>query len=118
MKKKLYKNNKIEVRSSKIHGYGVFAKKNIKKDELLEECHYIVVDYSSKVQHFYFSWPRGKGLFEKYVIALGYGTIYNGCEPGDEHANWKTDTDNDIFEFYAVKDIKKDEEILIDYSYE
>ena len=38
---KLYKNNKLEVRESPIHGYGVFAKEDIKKGELLEECHYI-----------------------------------------------------------------------------
>ena len=49
MKKKLYKNNKIEVKSSKIQGYGVFAKKDIKKDEILEECHYIEVDNTHKV---------------------------------------------------------------------
>ena len=117
MKKKLYKNNKIEVRSSKIQGYGVFAKKDIKKDEILEECHYIEVDNTYKVHSYCFCWPRGKD-FKKYVIALGYGTIYNGCDSADEYADWKTDIDNNIFVFYAVKDIKNNEEILIDYDYE
>ncbi len=40
MKDKLYHNSKLEVRKSLIHGYGVFAKEDIKEGELLEECHY------------------------------------------------------------------------------
>ena len=40
MKDKLYHNPKLEVRKSFIEGYGVFAKEDIKRGELLEECHY------------------------------------------------------------------------------
>ena len=36
MVKRLYINKKIEVRKSPIHGYGVFAKENIKKDISLD----------------------------------------------------------------------------------
>jgi hypothetical protein len=43
MKDKLYHNSKLEVRKSLIHGYGVFAKEDIKEGELLEECHYYEV---------------------------------------------------------------------------
>ncbi len=44
MKDKLYHNPKLEVRKSSTHGYGVFAKEDIKKGELLEECHYRAVE--------------------------------------------------------------------------
>ena len=44
MKDKLYHNPKLEVRKSSIEGYGVFAKEDIKKGELLEECHYCTVE--------------------------------------------------------------------------
>ena len=44
MKDKLYHNPKLEVRKSPLQGYGVFAKEDIKKGELLEECHYRVVE--------------------------------------------------------------------------
>ena len=43
LENRLFHSNKIEVRKSKIDGYGVFAKENLKKNELLEECHYIEV---------------------------------------------------------------------------
>ena len=43
---KLFHSNKIEVRDSSKHGRGVFAKEDIKSGEMLEECHYIVVDYN------------------------------------------------------------------------
>ena len=44
MKSVLYKNSKIEIRKSSINGYGVFAKENIDENEILEECHFIVLD--------------------------------------------------------------------------
>ena len=44
MKDKLYHNSKLEVRKSSLQGYGVFAKEDIKKGELLEECHYFEVE--------------------------------------------------------------------------
>jgi SET domain-containing protein len=40
MKDKLIFNNKMEVRSSPIHGYGVFAKEDIKAGEILEEIYF------------------------------------------------------------------------------
>ena len=36
MKNRLFHSDKIEVRKSKIDGYGVFAKEYLKKNELLE----------------------------------------------------------------------------------
>ena len=41
MKDVLYKNSKIEVRRSPIHGYGVFANDDINAGETLEECYYL-----------------------------------------------------------------------------
>ena len=41
---KLFHSDKIEVRDSSIHGRGIFAKEDIKSGEMLEECHYIVID--------------------------------------------------------------------------
>ena len=36
-------NPKIEVKKSNVHGYGVFAKEDIKQGEILEECHFISI---------------------------------------------------------------------------
>ena len=45
---KLFHSDKIEVRDSSIHGRGIFAREDIKGGEMLEECHYIVIDDGNK----------------------------------------------------------------------
>ena len=123
-KDKLIFNHKIEVRKSKLHGYGVFANEFIKKGEILEECHLIEVGKSS-AKEYVFSYPKGdiddilQGTHdfesEKFVLPTGFGTIYNTAKDAyGANANW-VDGDN-VFIFKAVKDIKKDEEILTNYS--
>ena len=114
----MFHSDKIEIRKSLIHGYGVFAKEDIKEDELLEECHYIEVENSKKVYRYIFNWPRGQDKCEKVVIPFGFGSIYNCVTTlGEENTNWKTDLDNDILVFYTIKDIKKNTELLVNYDY-
>ncbi len=114
----MFHSNKIEIRKSSLQGYGVFCTKNIKEGELLEECHYLEVSDDEKLARYYYNWPRGE-KFKKYTIPLGFGCIYNGTSSSGKEANvdWKTDVDNDIFIFIAIKDIKKGSELLLDYDY-
>ena len=129
---KLFHNNKIEVRDSSIHGRGVFAKEDIKSGEILEECHYIVYDDGNtydipiykwrrltdsniQIDERKFPWPKGED-FEKYTIVLGFGSIYNSVLNEEERSvNWENDLDRDIYRFFTVKDVKKDEELLLYY---
>jgi SET domain-containing protein len=137
MKTKLYTNPKIEVRESTIHGYGVFAKDFIKKDELLEECHWVRIpkevspDMSKEdgefILRYLFQWPKimkmGGGslpMDTPWVGAapFGFGQIYNSRDRNSTpNADWETNVEINLFEFSAIKDIQKDEEILIDYSF-
>ena len=130
---KLFHINKIEVRDSSIHGRGVFAKEDIKSGEMLEECHYIVVDdgnshdmplykwrrlppTNKEIDERKFPWPEGKD-FEKFAIALGFGSIYNSAIDEEERSvNWETDLDKDVYRYFTVKDVKKDEELLLYYK--
>ena len=129
---KLFHSNKIEIRDSSIHGRGVFAKEDIKSDEMLEECHYIVVDdgntydmpiykwrrlppTNKEIRVYKFGWPKGDD-FEKYTIVLGFGSIYNsGIDEEERSVNWETDLDKDIYRFFTIRDVKKDEELLLYY---
>ena len=43
MKDRLIFNNKIELRKSTIHGWGVFAKENISAGEILEEIPFLII---------------------------------------------------------------------------
>ena len=118
MVNKLYHNPKLEIRKSPVHGYGVFAKDDIKKGELLEECFYMVQPGISQVYNmdYLYAWPDyGK---PKYMtVLLGYGSMYNSSKKqNDCNAHYKTNVENHIFVFSAIKDIKKDIEILIWYG--
>ena len=109
---KLIHNNKIEVRKSSVHGYGVFAIEEIKKGEILEECHVVEVD--APKHPYVFTYPKSKGN-QKIVFSTGFGSIYNTAEDAyGSNANWITKYN--LLTFIAIKDIKKDEEIFINYS--
>jgi len=122
MKDKLYHNPKLEVRKSPIQGYGVFAKEDIKKEELVEECHYCELEeyFDDDNFHRYIyslfdgELPSGQPK-EQHCVVFGYASLYNSAKEVDDvniywrlkkHINYK------IFVFQATKDIKKDEELL------
>ena len=129
---KLFHSNKIEIRDSSIHGRGIFAKKDIKSGEILEECHYIMIDdgnthdmplykwrrlpsTNEKIGVYKFGWPKGDD-FEKYTIVLGFGSIYNsGIDEEERSVDWEIDLDKDIYRFFTIRDVKKDEELLLYY---
>jgi SET domain-containing protein len=118
---KVFTSNKIYIDNSKIEnaGRGVFAAVNIKKGELIEECPIIEVplqDVSNLKEsiliNYYFYWgPKNK----KLAVALGFGSIYNhSYEP---NATYKRDNKRSIISFFAIKNIKKNEEITSNYNF-
>lgn len=118
MKEKLISNDKIEVRKSPIHGWGVFAKNDIKSGEILEENPFLIIpmspgESSSIFIDYRFNYPSGNN--SRYqVIPFGFSGLYNHSET--PNAQWVTDEENELFIFTAIKDIKKDEEILTYYG--
>src|SRR5579883_3093437 len=74
MKKKLFQ-SKIQIQKSTTHGYGVFARKNFRKGEKIEECYIIVSRGGDRgLEDFYFD------IKGKYGIFTGFGIIYNHSE--------------------------------------
>lgn len=109
MKTKLIQ-NKIYVKKSPTHGYGVFAGKRIKKGEKIEECYFI---FSKKggdkaLEDFYFDVKGKYGLF------TGYGSIYNHSD--HPNADYSINVNKRIATIKAVKDIRKDDEIFVTYG--
>jgi SET domain-containing protein len=109
---------KVQFKESPIHGWGVFATQDINKDEIIEVCpvlflpakrgeiNYTLVDYA-------FQWPRTDD-WQNFVVALGYGSLYN--HSNTPNANWTNDVENKTFIFFSTKPIKKGEEIFIYYG--
>jgi len=123
MKDVLYKNNKIEVRKSNIHGYGVFAKESISVGELIEECYFIEINKANfvpELHNYIFKYNKliktGQ-IEESFAILLGFGMIYNCSETADKrNITHRQFQDDKIFSFMCIRDIKKDEEILSYYG--
>jgi SET domain-containing protein len=108
---------KIKVEKSPIHGYGVFAKEFIPSGEILETCHFWILEekdfqkLDKTIQQISFAYPIFTS--DSHAIVLGWGSIYNHST--ENNAAWATDTENQLFKFFTVKDINPGEEILTNY---
>ncbi len=109
MSGKLYR-NKIIVKKSRTHGYGVFAQKKIKKGEKIEECYFIISRRGGDkaLEDYYFD---AKG---KYAIFLGNGSIYNHAD--DPNADYRINITKRIATIKAIEDISKGKEIFVSYG--
>ena len=88
---------KIYVDKSPIHGWGVFAKEIILKDELIEETPYVSIFKRGEEKlecnknllfDYRFAFPANIN-WEEQVIPFGCGCIYNHSD--DANAYWETD---------------------------
>ena len=119
--KKFLTSDKVYIGQSKIlnAGRGVFARRDIKKDEIIEICPVILVsrhDMSNLSESilvaYFFYFGKNK---ERLAVALGFGSIYNhSYEP---NAVYKIKPKIKTIEFSALKDIKKDNEITFNYNW-
>ena len=111
-------NSKIYVDQSPVHGWGVFAKQDIKSGELIEECPILTLpilkgESSPLLIDYRFNWPQGVE-WEEQVVALGYGSLYN--HSNNPNAFWTSSDSRRCFTFYATRDIKEGEEIFVWYG--
>lgn len=117
LKNILFLNNKIQVRKSDTHGWGVFAKEDIKCDEILEEEPFLILpitkgDVSPLFIDYRFNFPTGDWKWQ--VMPFGFAGLYNHSDT--PNAFWYTDEENELFIFKTNRDIKKDEEIFVYYG--
>src|SRR6266481_3396376 len=106
----------IEVRQARKKGRGVFARRNIPRGTVIERVPVVVMRVQeifsnaprTKLADYVFSWGRGKVAF-----ACGYGALYNhSYQPNAEYYGKGTKTQV----FVALRDIKSDEEITVNYN--
>lgn len=106
--------NKTYVNKSKIGGRGVFANINLKKNQMVEICEVIPCPkedlkhiQNTTLFNYYFCWYLGGG-----AIALGNGSLYNhSYEPNAQYI-----TSGKCLIFKALRNIKKNEEITVNYN--
>jgi uncharacterized protein len=117
--KALLASDKVYVSKSKIlnAGRGVFARCDIKINEIIERCPIIEVpkyDTSNLTESilvtYFFYFGKNK---ERSAIALGLGSIYNHTYK--PNAKFKIRQKNMFVDFIALENIKKGNEITINY---
>lgn len=104
--------NKIELRVSPIHGYGIFAKKKILPGETIEECPLILLRKDQPLfilNNLAFKWND-----DFHILALGYGSFYNHAT--NNNAKYYRDDDHQLLVFKASKIIYPGEEICTNYG--
>tara|TARA_Y100001963_G_C6405205_1_gene275901 strand:- start:35 stop:490 length:456 start_codon:yes stop_codon:yes gene_type:complete len=113
-KGKLIRGN-IEIRKSPIHRYGVFAKVDIKKGTIIEEAPSVILKGSipEPLDDYAFGISIQENTYSQ-ILAFGYASMINHSDKPNTDKNF--DKDNEILILTAIKDIKKDEEVLHNYG--
>jgi uncharacterized protein len=109
--------HQVEVKRTANKGRGVFALRDFKEGEIVENCPVINITPSERKR-------VEKTIFNYYIypwrstrsgsLVLGYGSIYN--HSFDPNADWKQNFKTQSMVYRALKPIKKGEEILINYN--
>ena len=107
----------LEVKMTKKKGMGVFATKFIREGEIIETCYCIKLDKPGEelgiLSNYVYHYPA-EGEYQFSCAPLGCGMIYNH----DDNANayWRDSKLELHFDFIALRDIKKGEEICTNYG--
>lgn len=121
---KLKRCTKLQVKKSQIGGYGVFAAKDIKEGDILEEAIFVRTGYRSKelmhdeLRQILYTYPcdcddckyRGRYL----VLASGFINLYNHSEPPDVKFDWFLK--KRFIRVSAIRDIEKGTEVFHNYG--
>jgi SET domain-containing protein len=102
--------NKLMVKKSLIHGYGVFCEENIYPGDVIEECH-VLIDPILEDALGNYTFRCGDS---PAIIPLGFGCIYNHSD--DNNAYFYLDKEQHLMIYKATKFISKGEEIFISYG--
>lgn len=113
-KKNGYSNSHLYIKNVQNKGLGVFSNNNIKKGEVVEYCHSILIETPKP-------WMRDRTI-TKYcywsndlgIMPLGFGPIYNCAEREHlKNTGFFLFPEDALVVFVAQKDIAKNEEILV-----
>jgi len=123
---KLRRNSALQLISNTPKGRGVFAERDIGSGSVIETCPVLVlnpiedVNYIEKTSlyHYTYAWPSkdasGRPIKTQAVV-FGLGSMFNHSR---DHQNigWKRDVDREVIIYYALRDIRQDEELCISYG--
>lgn len=105
--------NDLSIIESPIHGYGVFANKDLTQGELIEECYALVINsHPPELTNYVFQFKDHSN--DQSILPLGFGCLYN--HSNDPNAQYRYDIEHQLIRFEATRAIKKGDEIFISYG--
>jgi len=114
---------KVEIKESKLHGFGCFATEKIEKREIFESCplilfkKHILEDYFESHNHRHMLSDMAMQWENGFVaIMLGYSNIYNHSNDPNAMFRCIFDVKTPRVEFIAKREIELGEEILYHYA--
>jgi len=107
----------IQLKESPSRGYGVFATRDFKKDEVIEFCRVLVLDQvdigpGAKLWDYCHGDSQGRSC---YYLMLGYGDIYNHHNRPNIRYQY-ADENQELLAVIAISPIKAGEEIFASYG--
>jgi SET domain-containing protein len=110
----MYSRWDIHLGESELSGLGVFAARDFKKDEVVEICPYLKIykghmNDECEVGDYTFEFDE-----ESEVLIQGYGSMYN--HHASNNLDYFYEESDDMFEYIALRDIKKGEELTVNYG--
>ncbi len=108
----------VEIKTTNGKGRGVFATKNILKDEIIEQCPIIYINEEQEkfiqktiLGKYIYAWNDNKN---DGAIILGFGSIYNHSY--SPNAEYVRDLKNNLLIYKAIKNILEGDEITVNYN--
>lgn len=110
-------NTKVEVKITPRKGRGVFATTNIEEGEIVESCPTLTLTPTERkycshtlLNYYMYPWRSTRSA----SVVLGYGSIYN--HSFNPNADWKQNFKSKTMVYRALRNIKKGEEITVNYN--
>lgn len=110
-------NQTIEIKNTRNKGRGVFALKDFKTGEIVENCPVLTLTPKERkecektmLNYYIYPWKSLKSA----AVVLGWGSIYN--HSFTPNADWKQNFKTNSMVYKAIKPIKKGEEITVNYN--
>lgn len=114
-----YVSDYVYIKNTENKGMGVFAKKDIPTNTIIEYCYCLVFNikkdnFSSDPKHKIYRYCYNNHEKQEIILPLGFGIIYNcGNTLEEVNSRYFHSSDKRLFIIESFKKISKDEEILL-----
>ena len=103
--------SKVYVKNTESMGFGAFINQSVKNGTLIEKGIVKIIDTDGNKSPYLFTWSEDKTV---WAFASGCATFYNTSLTPNTRID--RNYENNSFEIYAIKDIKKDEQLTHKYK--